>query len=102
MPAIASQCQSLPASTAHYHSIVSKQFLYFISNDYFFLLNGNTMKNTMRRKSFKMLENIWSKRRMNALFWQQAQQLLVAAEPLGNQAILPESACQTACCCLLR
>jgi hypothetical protein len=56
MPVVASQCQSLPASTDHSHSIVNKPFFQFNINGLVVGAGSNTMKNTMLRKSFKMLE----------------------------------------------
>jgi hypothetical protein len=45
-----------PASAAHSHSIVNKPFFSFNIQWLIFLLIGNTMKNTMLSKSFKMLK----------------------------------------------
>jgi len=55
IPADASQCQTLPASAGHSHSIVNKPFFSFYFQQLIFQLIDNTMKNTMPRKSFKML-----------------------------------------------
>jgi hypothetical protein len=58
LPAVASQCQTLPVSADHSHSIVNEPFLSLTIQWLIFLQIGNTMKNTMLRKSFKMLEKI--------------------------------------------
>lgn len=42
----------------HSHSIVNKQFLSFYIQWLIFLINTNTMKNTMLKKSFKILKKI--------------------------------------------
>jgi len=47
MPAVASQCQILPASTGYSHSIVNEPFLRSKLNDLLVGICGNTMKNTM-------------------------------------------------------
>jgi len=48
----------LPASAGYSHSIINKPFFNFYIQRLISLLNGNTMKNTMLRKSFKMLEKV--------------------------------------------
>jgi len=58
MPAVASQCQTLPAIAGHSHSIVNGHFLPLNINDLLVGVSGNTMKNTMLRKSFQMLYKI--------------------------------------------
>jgi hypothetical protein len=47
IPAIASQCQTLPASAGHSHSIVNKPFFHIKSLTYFSGKQSNTMKNTI-------------------------------------------------------
>ena len=48
-----SQCQILPGSTGHSHSIVNERFFIFIINGLVVGVGSNTMKNTMLRKSCK-------------------------------------------------
>ena len=45
-------------NSGHSHSIVNEPFLLFNINGLIVVLCGNTMKNTMLRKSFKMLGKI--------------------------------------------
>ena len=52
MPVAASQCQSLPASAGHSHSIVNEPFFRFDINSLVIGICGNTMKNTMFRNSW--------------------------------------------------
>jgi len=49
IPADASQCQTLPASAGHSHSIVNGQILPFNINGLIIGVSDNTMKNTMFR-----------------------------------------------------
>jgi hypothetical protein len=49
MPAVASQCQSLPVSAGHSHSIVNEPFFLFMINDLMVGACGNTTNNTMLR-----------------------------------------------------
>jgi hypothetical protein len=48
----------MPASASHSHSIVNKPFLRFYINGLLVGVRGNTMKNTMRKKSCHMLEKV--------------------------------------------
>ena len=45
-------CQTLPASAGHSHSVVNEPFISIDFQWLIFLLIDNTMKNTMLRKSF--------------------------------------------------
>jgi hypothetical protein len=53
----ACRCLSAP-DLAYSYSIINRRFFVFYIQWLIFLLNGNTMKNTMLRKSFKMFEKI--------------------------------------------
>jgi len=52
---VINQCVKIPG---HSHSIINKPFFIFYFQWLIFVLNGNAMKNTMLRKSFKLLERI--------------------------------------------
>ena len=45
-------------NSCHSHSIVNETFVLFHINNLFFCSKENAMKNTMLRKSFKMLKKI--------------------------------------------
>jgi hypothetical protein len=51
VPAVACQCQTLPASAGHSHSIVNEPFSRLNINGLVVMAGGNTMKNTMFGKS---------------------------------------------------
>jgi hypothetical protein len=48
----------LRAAGGYSHSIVNDPFFRFKVNGLFIVVYGNTMQNTMLRKSFKMLEKL--------------------------------------------
>ena len=51
MPAVASQCQTLPASAGHSHSMINERALPSNINGLNVGADENTMKNTMFRNS---------------------------------------------------